>query len=272
MSKTILITGASSGIGKATARYFAKKGWNVAATMRNPDGHDDLKDTPGINLYRLDVLDQETIDQTVDLVEQHFSQIDVLLNNAGYGTKGPFEFASEEQIQKQFDVNVLGLMRVTKAVLAHMRKANAGTIINISSIGGLVTFPLYSLYNSTKWAVEGFSESLQYELEGFNIRLKIIEPGVIKTDFADRSLVQLRSDDIRDYDDFVDNFNQKSVAFAKDSPGPGIVAETIYKAATDRSHRLRYLVGKDARQIAFGRRWFGYRYFMKEVRRFLKKK
>ena len=272
MSQTILITGASSGIGKATAKYFAKKGWNVAATMRNLDGHEDLKNINGINLYRIDVEDQETIDQTVKLVEQHFSQIDVLLNNAGYGTKGPFEFASEEQIQKQFNVNVIGLMRVTKAVLAHMRKANAGTIINVSSIGGLVTFPLYSLYNSTKWAVEGFSEALQYELEQFNIRLKLIEPGIIKTDFADRSLVELHSDEITDYQDFVDNFNLKSTAFAKDSPGPEIVAETIFKAAVDRSKRLRYLVGKDARQIAFGRRWFGYRYFMKEIRKFLKNK
>jgi short-subunit dehydrogenase len=272
MSKTILITGASSGIGKETALYFARKGWNVAATMRNTEQQDVLRNTSGINLYRLDVQDQESIDRTIEQVENNFSQIDVLLNNAGYGAKGPFEYATEKQIQQQFDVNVFGLMRVTKAVLPHMRKANAGTIINVSSIAGLITFPLYSLYNSSKWAVEGFTEALQYELDEFNIRLKLIEPGAIQTDFDNRSLVNLQSTDNSDYESFITHFQEVSASFTANAPGPKIVAEIIYKAANDRSNRLRYLVGKDARQLAFGRRWFGYRMFMKQVRKMIRKK
>ena len=164
MEKTILITGSSSGIGKATAQYFHKKGWNVVATMRKPDAETDLVGLDRVLVTRLDVTEQSTIDEAVKRAIDKFGKIDVLLNNAGYGAYGTLEAFPMDRVRRQFETNVLGLLAVTKAVLPHMRAAKSGTIINVSSIGGKMTFPLGTLYHGTKFAVEGLSESLHYEL------------------------------------------------------------------------------------------------------------
>ena len=188
MPKTMLITGASSGIGRATARLFADKGWNVVATMRDPAKGADLA-SGTVAVTRLDVQDGETIEAAVDLALARFGSIDLLVNNAGYGQLGLFEAMSEEKIEEQFAVNVFGVMDVTRAVLPHMRKAKGGTIINISSGAGLFTLPMSSLYNASKFALEGFSESLSYELASQNITVKLVEPhgGVNETEFGARS-------------------------------------------------------------------------------------
>jgi short-subunit dehydrogenase len=164
MKKTILITGTSSGIGKSTAIEFAKKGWNVIATQRNPEKETDFKTFNNVKLYPLDVTNLDSITQVFKKVKEEFGTIDVVLNNAGYGVDGAFEAMSDEVIEKQFNTNVFGLMRVTREAIKAMRPSGGGTIIQISSMGGKITFPLYSIYHSTKFAVEGFTESLHYEL------------------------------------------------------------------------------------------------------------
>ena len=167
MKKTILITGASSGIGAATAQLFLSKGWNVIATMRSPEKETALVNSDEALVTRLDVQDLVSIENAVNQGIEKFGRIDVLLNNAGYGAYGILESFSREQIIRQFNTNVIGLLDVTKALLPHFRANKSGIIINISSIGGKMTFPLGTLYHGTKFAVEGISESLSYEVEQF---------------------------------------------------------------------------------------------------------
>jgi short-subunit dehydrogenase len=195
-----------------------------------------------------------------------------VVNNAGYGSIGPFEAASGQQIQQQFDTNVFGIMNVTRAILPYFRGRRSGVIINIASAGGRMTWPLYSLYHGTKWAVEGFSESLQYELRPFNIRVKIIEPGSIKTDFWGRSQEVLVKKGLDVYEEYVNTVVpnlQKSGAHA---PEPDIVASVVYKAANDNSWQLRYQAGAGAAISMFLRRIFPTRWFNAVVRTVVEKK
>ena len=171
MANTILITGASSGIGKSTAKYFQEKGWNVVATMRNPQADTELTELENVLVTRLDVQDSDSIARAVRLSIETFGKIDVLLNNAGYGAFGVLEATPMEKIRRQFDVNVFGLVETTKAVIPHFRAKRSGTIINVSSIGGKVTFPLGSLYHATKFAVEGLSEAMSYEMAPIGVRM-----------------------------------------------------------------------------------------------------
>lgn len=243
MKKTIVITGASSGIGKSIALLFAAKGWNVAATMRNPSKTNDFQSIPSIKTYALDVTSESSIQSAFASIMNDFSRIDVVVNNAGYGATGIFEKSTDEQVRRQFDTNVFGLMNVTREALRYFRNAKSGTIINITSMGGLITFPFYSVYHGTKWAVEGFSESLAFELRHLNIKVKCVEPGAIKTDFYDRSMDLFRNPSITDYDRYEEVVYKNTQQAGKDAPGPEVVALTVYKAATDNSNRLRYPVG-----------------------------
>ncbi|PLS68630.1 MAG: short-chain dehydrogenase/reductase [Cyanobacteria bacterium M5B4] len=240
--QTIIITGASSGIGRATALYFYERGWNVIATMRQPE-KSDLPKLDRLHCFKLDVNDQQTIDTTIQQTIEAFGTIDVLVNNAGFGTVGAFEYASEEQVLQQFQTNVFGLMRLTRSVLPHLRQRRQGIIINVSSVGGRITFPFYSLYHSTKWAIEGFSESLQYELAPFGIKVRLIEPGAIKTDFYHRSQMLLVRPDLKVYDDYQTKVLNNVAEVEKNAPPPQIVAQTIFQAANDKTDRLRYSVG-----------------------------
>lgn len=245
-TKTVFITGSSTGIGKATALYFAQHGWNVAATMRTPAKETELTRLPNVKLFRLDVLDTDTIRRAIAEAQAAFGGIDVLVNNAGYGAVGVFEAATPEQIQRQFDTNVFGVMNVIREILPYFREKRDGTIINVTSMGGLITFPIYSIYHGTKWAVEGFTEALSFELRPFNIRVKNIEPGAIKTDFYNRSQDLLQKPGLTAYDDYVRVTLANSQKAGADAPGPEVVAETIFTAANDRSFRLRYPVGSQS--------------------------
>lgn len=249
--KTILITGASSGIGKATAAYFLAKGWQVAATMRQPDGVD-LPESDKLLKLRLDVQDSDSVKAAVTQTVEAFGAIDVLLNNAGYGSAGPLESATDAQIRRQFDVNLFGLIDVIRAALPQMRSQGSGLIVNVSSIGGLVTFPLFSLYHASKWAIEGLSESLQYELNPLGIQVKLIEPGGVSTDFAGRSLDMFDSSGLPDYtptlNKVLESFGPDSER-AKNRSTAEQMAEGIYGAVTDGSQQLRYVLGKDAQEI-----------------------
>jgi len=186
------------------------------------------------------VTDIDPIKAAIAATLEKFGRIDAVVNNAGYGLLGAFETATPEQIERQFETNVLGLMNVCREILPYFREQKRGFIVNVASVGGRMTFPASSLYNSTKWAVEGFSEALQYELEQFNIRVKIIEPGPIKTDFYGRSQEVSRDDGIRAYDHFVDRVMINMSKAGKEAPDGEIVAQTIYEAVTDGSKRLRY--------------------------------
>lgn len=248
MTQTIFITGTSSGIGKATAHYFHDKGWNVVATLRNPTQAGDLSDLPRVLVTRLDVTDGSSIAAAVDAAHARFGGIDVLLNNAGYGAYGPLEAFDMEGIRRQFDTNVIGLLEVTKAVLPSMREQGKGVIVNISSIGGRMTFPLGSLYHGTKFAVEGLSEALHYELEPLGIRVKIIEPGMIATDFSGRSFDFRQTPELTDYQPVVDKLFAVlgSPEMAATASPPSVVSEAIWAAVTDATPRLRYTAGADA--------------------------
>jgi NAD(P)-dependent dehydrogenase (short-subunit alcohol dehydrogenase family) len=238
MAKTILITGASTGIGRATAIYFAEKGWDVAATMRDPAKADSSLKHPQITLFTLDVTDEHTITSAIAAVLGRYQKIDVLLNNAGYGLLGPIEAISREQLHQQFATNVFGLISVTQHVLPVTRSAGGGLIMNVASIGGRIAFPFTAAYHATKFAVEGLSESMRYELAPFNIRVKVMEPGGTHTDFATRSMAIAVSDPYRA------SMNKIMAMFAKMGlklPKPDAVAKVIYRAANDSSNRLRYL-------------------------------
>ena len=246
---TILITGASSGIGKATARHFQAKGWNVVATMRNPDGAGDLAGLDNVHVARLDVTDPGSIAEAVDTGIERFGSIDVLLNNAGYGAYGALEAFSMERIRRQFDTNVIGLMEVTKAILPHMRRNRAGTIINISSIGGQITFPLGTLYHGTKFAVEGLYEALHYELEPLGIRVRIVEPGMIQTNFGGSSFDFAMGENLPDYAPVAGAMGQVFGKLASNVSAPETVAAVIWDAANETGQRLRYRAGADAVEL-----------------------
>lgn len=253
MSQTILITGASSGIGKETAKLFAAKGWNVVATMRSPDKEQDLTGADNVLVTRLDVTDGASIQSAVSAGINTFGQIDVLLNNAGYGAYGPLEAFPMDRIRRQFDTNVIGLLETTKAVLPHMRQRGTGTIVNISSIGGQMTFPLGTLYHGTKFAVEGISEALHFELEAAGIKVKIVEPGMIKTDFGGRSFDMVNDETMTQYQPVVQAlFGAWSQA--QNASDPVVVAEVIWAAVTDGSTKLRYRAGADAEALLDARK------------------
>lgn len=240
--QTILITGASSGIGKATAIYFSRKGWNVAATMRDPSKEAELRELSNVKLFALDVTDPASVDLAFKNIIHEYGKIDVLVNNAGYGSDGIFEAMDDEFIRKQFETNVFGLLRMTREAMKHMRPNRAGTIVQVASVGGRVAFPLYSIYHASKWAVEGFSESLQFEAEQFNIRIKIIEPGAIKTEFYGRSRAYIKPTDTKDYDAFITNIEKLNLETGNKGAGAETVAKTIYRSVTDNSRKLRYPV------------------------------
>lgn len=250
--KTILITGTSSGIGKATAKKFAAAGWNVIATMRSPEKEEELSAIENIFLTKLDVQDKESIAAAIASGIEKFGNIDAVVNNAGFGVLGAFEKSTSEQIMQQFSVNVFGVMDVIKAILPHFRARQSGLIINITSQGGRVTFPTCSLYHATKFAIEGFSESLAYELLSQNISVKIIEPGSTESNFF--SAVSMAGDEhITAYEEFdkiaLNNWNKNDTMSSKTAE----IAEVIYKAASDNKDQLRYMAGTDT-HLYFGAR------------------
>ncbi|GAA2645207.1 SDR family oxidoreductase [Paractinoplanes durhamensis] len=243
--KTILITGSSSGIGRATATYFHDRGWNVIATMRNPEP----STLDNVLVTRLDVQDPDSIAAAVDAGLERFGRIDVLLNNAGYGAYGLLEATPMDKVRRQFDVNVFGLIETTKAVLPHFRANGRGLIVNVSSVGGKVTFPLGTLYHGTKFAVEGLSEALHYELATIGVSVKIVEPGFVNTDFGGRSFDFTNDESLAEYQKLVGAFYSALSEFAAGGDDASVVAEVIFRAATDGTDQLRYTAGPYAAEL-----------------------
>jgi len=238
--KTILITGASSGIGKETALLFAKKGWKVAATMRDTEYLSLFKDVNNITTYILDVTNKITIQSCIKQVIQDFGKLDVIVNNAGIYTTNPLELTPDKTIDDIVETNIKGVIQTTKTILEHFRENKSGIIVNVSSIAGCVTFPFQSLYHTSKWAIEGLSESLYYELKPLNIKVKVIEPGMVKTNIYNSVL----NFSFEQYpDDYQANFKKWHSYLMnnyKNGYMPEFDAKTIYKAVTSNSSKLRY--------------------------------
>lgn len=247
-TKTVLITGASSGLGRATAKLFQRNGWNVIATMRNPSQEMELSQLERTLVTRLDVQDLASIQQAVDSGIARFGAIDALINNAGYGAYGPLETTSIESMRRQFDVNVLGVLATTQALLPHFRAARAGTIVNVSSVGGRVAFPLGALYHGSKYALEGISEALQYELHGLGVRIKLVEPGGIKTGFS--TALDLSNDpQIAEYQPLVSSVLGVFGKLMESGSPAEKIAEAVYLATIDSSPQLRHIAGADAEEL-----------------------
>jgi NAD(P)-dependent dehydrogenase (short-subunit alcohol dehydrogenase family) len=240
--RTIFITGTSSGLGKAAVRLFAEKGWKVIATMRQPEKETELNKLDNVTLLPLDVTDAAQIKEVGKIATG--IGVDVVLNNAGFGLGGPLESYSEEQILDQVNTNLLGVIRVTQAFIPYFRAKRSGMFLTTTSIGGLITFPFYSVYSATKWGVEGFCESLSFELQEFGITVKTISPGGIRSNF--RGNQALTRNDA--YTPLVEQMTAKFMQGKTPTvvSEPEAIAAVIYEAATDGKEQLRYPAGPDA--------------------------
>lgn len=246
-TKTIFITGSSTGLGRATAKLFASRGWKVIATMRNPDKETELGAVPGITLLPLDVARLEQI-QAAARSAIALGPVDVVFNNAGYGLAGPLEGMTDEQLVTQIDTNLLGVIRTTKEFIPHFRERGAGVFIATTSIGGLVTLPFNSPYHATKWALQGWSESLAFELGKLGISVKTVAPGGIKTDFAGRSLV------LAQHPAYAEAMGKVLAMFMAPERNAGRstaeqIAEVVWEAATDGKDQVTYVAGEDAKAL-----------------------
>jgi NAD(P)-dependent dehydrogenase (short-subunit alcohol dehydrogenase family) len=260
VSKAVLITGCSTGIGRATAEHLAGKGHTVYATARRPESIADLE-SKGCKTLALDVTDEDSMASAVAAVEQAEGAVGALVNNAGYSQSGAIEDVPMEQVRRQFETNVFGLMRMCQLVLPGMRRQGSGRIVNISSMGGKLVFPGGGVYHATKHAVEALSDALRFEVRNFGIGVSIVEPGLIKTEFAhaaERSIDEATSDD-GPYASFNREVAQKTLEayegpMARLAAGPEAVAKAIERAITSRRPRPRYMVTAGARVLLATRR------------------
>lgn len=255
MKKTMLITGSSSGVGAATAKYFAEHGFNVVATLRNPDAAHGLEGIANLEVMRLDVEDTASIDNALKVAVERFGRIDLVINNAGYGQYGVIEGMPIEKVRKNFDVNVFGVINVIQRVIPIFRQQGGGMILNVGSCGGIFGLPNSSVYLATKFALEGFTESIAYELASQNIVVKLFEPGGIMTPFHERSARESNGDgNVPDYDVFLARTEQAMAKLAEGVATPQQVAQDIYAAATDGTDRLRYCAPYGVEHLVKARR------------------
>ncbi|HYJ03160.1 MAG TPA: SDR family oxidoreductase [Nitrososphaeraceae archaeon] len=256
MKQVAVITGCSSGIGYETSILLAKNGFKTYATMRNVEKGDKLKDIAekenlDLKIIKLDVTDDYSIKNAINEIIQETSRIDILVNNAGNNIAGTVEDLSIEEFKEQFETNFFGLVRVTKAVLPIMRNQNNGIIVNLSSIVGKMAIPLNSAYTSSKFAVEGFSESVRYELEDFGIKVILIEPGVIKSNFYENIKMSKNSlaDPKSPYQPITQKIFEAFLSMIQYAFPAKIVADVILEAITSDNPKIRYAVGDDAKSI-----------------------
>ena len=231
----VLVTGTSSGIGRATVERFRAAGWRVAATMRTPE-RADIPTSDSVRLFALDVTDEASVGAAVTAVVEAFGRLDALVNNAGCSYNGPVEGMAPEDLRRQFDTNVLGLMAVTRHALPHLR-ASRGTVVNVSSMGGRFAFPFGAAYHATKFAVDGLSEAMRFELETVGVRTRIVAPGPIKTDFYGRSISWAEHDA---YEPYLSGMRRLSENVGGSAPGPKAVADVIHKATVSTGGKLHW--------------------------------
>lgn len=256
-TKVILITGASSGMGKESALTLVKRGHIVFGAARRVDKMQEIVQAGG-HVVQMDVTDEKQIVQAVSHIIKEQGRIDVLVNNAGYGLMGAIEDVSMDDARHQFDVNLFGLARLTTEVVPHMRNQGKGTIINISSVGGKIYMPFFGWYHAAKHALEGWSDCLRLELSPFNIKVVIVEPGGIKSEFAEvateagtgRSKGSL-------YGQSIEKYLESAKGRASHYSPPSVIADVIVKASETTHPKRRYVAGAFARQLLFVRSWFG---------------
>ena len=253
MTKTLFITGASSGFGKATVELFATKGWNVAATYRNPDAARMFEHLPNVKMYKLEVTDDAQVESVARQAISDFGAIDVLVNNAGYCLMGSFEASTMEQIRRQFETNTIAVCAVAKAFVPHFRTRSSGMIFNISSASAIANYPFISAYGASKWAVRGLSETLAIELAPFNIKVKTIFPGFHATAIFSK-LDAAVGPGSEFYTKYMDNFRAIRNYVTKGG-NPEQVAQTIWNAVQKNDSRRDYLVNRDAKILALMKRW-----------------
>jgi NAD(P)-dependent dehydrogenase (short-subunit alcohol dehydrogenase family) len=258
--KVAVITGSSSGIGLESALILARNGYTTYATMRSPDKDISLKaavqnESLPIRIVQLDVTDDSSVKNAIGHIISEVGMIDILVNNAGYGLGGALEDLSMEEIKSQYETNLFGLIRVIQAVLPTMRKHRSGRIINISSGAGIFGYPGGSAYVSTKFAVEGLSESIAYELEPFGIKVILIEPGFIRTNFGNAMVIAKKAQDSASpYSELMQKTMASTAELAKNASDAELVANIILDAASNPNPRLRYLAGKDVESWAAGKK------------------
>jgi NAD(P)-dependent dehydrogenase (short-subunit alcohol dehydrogenase family) len=258
--KVAVVTGSSTGIGYETSLILSRNGFLTYATMRNLNKSENIKSVATkenlpIQIRQLDVTDEVSITNAIKAISSEAGRIDVLVNNAGYGLNGAFEDLAIDEIKAQYETNVFGLIRTTQAVLPIMRRQRSGTIVNISSGAGRFGFPSSSAYVSTKFAVEGLSESMSYELEPFGIRVVIVEPGVIRTNFLDGVVVAKKSKDPNSpYSQMMQKVTTGFEEMMKNASSPDIVAKVVLNAIRDKNPNLRYLAGSDVEKWLGGKR------------------
>lgn len=252
MTKTVLITGCSSGIGKSAARFFASQGWNVVATMRKPQPDLASEHPERILVQALDVSDPASVEAAFDAAARRFGDLHAVVNNAGITMVSIFETTPESAVRQIFETNVFGVMNVVREAAPRLRKQGGGTIVNVTSGVGIAAMPLLSLYVASKQAVEGLSESLSYELESQSIRMKIVESGAIRTtNFTASGMALSQQAPVPEsYKAYFDHALQSMLDYPFPSTEGQAVVETIYRAATDPSSRLRYIVGPDVEEYA----------------------
>jgi NAD(P)-dependent dehydrogenase (short-subunit alcohol dehydrogenase family) len=261
-SRAVLITGCSSGIGAATARRLAARGWDVWATARRPEGLDELC-AAGCRTLALDVTDTASMAAAVAAVEAEHGAVGVLVNNAGYSQSGAFEAVPMERVRAQFETNVFGLVELTRLVLPGMRRQRAGRIVNVSSMGGRLVFPGGAFYHATKHAVEALSDALRFEVRGYGIHVVVIEPGLIRSGFGDAAAaaIETRPEVGAEYDEFnaaVAKATRESYErgpLARLAGSPDDVARAIDRALAARRPTPRIKVGASARLLLAQRRW-----------------
>lgn len=245
MTQTVLITGTSSGFGEAATRYFAEHGWNVIATMRDTSKGINFSGIENVEVLKLDVQDVGSIQAAIDQGISRFGRIDVVINNAGYGILGAAEELTDEQIDHQIATNLTGSIQVARAAIPHLREQGGGRIIQISTMGGQATFPGATLYHASKWGIEGFMESLRYELAPFNIGVTIVEPGSTGTNFGKNLVI---ADPLEAYAD--GPVGQTRAFFGSgtyESPGDAVKTVKVVIQTIDQNPTpLRLATGSDA--------------------------
>ena len=242
--KIVLITGASSGIGKAVARRLAGGEYVVFGTSRDPSGSGEI---PGVKLLPLDVRSDHSVSACVQAVLDQAGGLDVLINNAGYALTGAVEEASLEEAKEQFETNFFGIARMVKAVLPVMRRRGRGRIIHISSLAGLAPMPYQGFYSASKHALEGYSEALRQEVKPFNIHVSLVEPGFIRTGLGRNS--RNPAGGIADYDPWRGRAMDSIARYIDDAPDPAIVAECVARALESGVPATRYKAGKEATRV-----------------------
>jgi NAD(P)-dependent dehydrogenase (short-subunit alcohol dehydrogenase family) len=246
-----VVTGSSSGIGFEIALTLARNGFQTYATMRNLAKSENIKSIASkenlpIHIERLDVTDNNSVTHAIQAIVSKADRIDVLVNNAGYALTGAFEDLAIEEIKAQYETNFFGLIRTTQAVLPIMRKQKSGTIVNISSGAGRFGYPTGSAYVSTKFAVEGLSESMAYELEPLGIKVILVEPGVIKTNIANGMVIAKKSQNSNSpYSQIMQKMSTSFEHMSENASSPDLVTKVVLQAVTSENPSLRYLAGKD---------------------------